>query len=119
MLKAEVQTIILRPVHHSEVQAVGIIAVAVSLGLVPDAPQVRESFFPQGGRLIGQGNGLVAHSPGRVIELPPVAKILCRIEIHIAEYFILLVPDLMDSLQEGPLLRQNRPERETVNPGSS
>ena len=37
MLKAEIQSVVIRPVHHREIQPVRIITVAVSLRLILDA----------------------------------------------------------------------------------
>ena len=114
MLKAKVQTIVLRSVHHSQVETIRIVSVSISLGLVADITQINQTLFAQRRRLVCERHRLIPHSKRRLIDLSLIIHALHRVKIHVAEHLILLVPDFMNAFQKGLILRDNCPKRKTV-----
>ena len=68
MLKAEIQTVVLRPVHHGEIQAVRIVTVAVPLCLIADIAKVNQSLLAQCRGLVRERDRLIAHAERCIVD---------------------------------------------------
>lgn len=119
MFKIEIQSVVIRPVHDRQIHGLSGCSVGIPFRLIFDVSQLLQPLLLQSHGLIGQRHGLIGLSVRMGIFPSSVCEIGHRIIVRMPEIFILQVADLMDSLKECLILRNDGPKREGMDPGTA